>query len=455
MSVTETLARFVVDTTYADIPREGRRKAAQCILDCVGVTLAGSVEPIQVPVMQYLEEVGGRPHATIIGRGGRTSVSNAAFANGVFGHVLDFDDTNQIFVGHGSVVIVPAILALAERLKFTGQDIVTAYMVGTEVQWKLGDAFVSSGNHYAKGWHSTCTIGSFGAAAAAGKLLRLDVNSMTHAFGIAASEAAGFQEQFGTHAKSFHAGRANENGVKAALLARGGFTSSRSALEGHVGYARLVADEYDLDRVSDFGKPWGILEPTFGRGINLKKYPVCASGLGAIEGMLALVEQHDITPDQVAAVECRVRPKSLDILMHHDPRTGLEAKFSVEYWIAATLLDRTFGLIQTTDERVRRPEVRALTGKVKVTPDPSIDLATAKVKLHVELMDGRAYDTVYYPHRGAADNPMSDDELIAKFTECAAWGGLPAEKIERAATRLLEIERLEDIEALMRLLTVR
>ena len=174
MFLTEKLAEFVVDTTYEDIPDEARRKAKRCILDCVGVTLAGSLDPIQVPVKQYLEEIGGNEHSTIIGLGGKTSVLNAAFANGVFGHVLDFDDTNQIFVGHASVVIVPAIVALAERLGSTGKDMITAYMVGTEVQWRLGDALVNSGNHYAKGWHSTCTIGSFGAAAAAGKLLRLD-----------------------------------------------------------------------------------------------------------------------------------------------------------------------------------------------------------------------------------------------------------------------------------------
>ena len=161
----------MVDTRWDAIPDAARRKATQCILDCVGVTLPGAVDPIRVPVMRYLAELGGRPDATVIGAGTKTSVANAAFANGVFGHVLDFDDTNQMFVGHGSVVIVAVILALAERLGAPGRDILTACMAGTEVQWRLGDALVFCGNHYAKGRHSTCTVGSFGAAAAAGKLL--------------------------------------------------------------------------------------------------------------------------------------------------------------------------------------------------------------------------------------------------------------------------------------------
>lgn len=454
MSLTERLADFVCSTDYGAIPDPARRKAAHCILDCIGVTLAGSVDPIRVPVMHYLAAVGGREDATVIGSRTKTSVANAAFANGVLGHVLDFDDTNQIFVGHASVVILPAILALAERLGSTGQDIVTAYMVGTEVQWRLGDALVSAGNHYAKGWHSTCTIGSFGATAAAGKLLSLDAERMTHGFGIAASEAAGFQEQFGTHCKAFHAGRANENGVKAALLAEGGFTSARHAIEGPVGFARLVADEYDLGKVDGFGRPWGIVEPSFARGINLKKYPVCASGLGAIEGMLELIHEHGIRPGDVERVECGVRPKSLEILMHHDPRTGLEAKFSVEYWIAATLLDRQFGLRQTTDEMVQRPDIRGLVRKVKVVADPTIVFPWSKVTIRLTLKDGRSFDKLYYPPKGAADNPMSEAELVEKFRECAAAAGLPADRTDHVTATLLDLESLKDVPALMRALSL-
>src|SRR5687767_4126677 len=437
MYLTETFARLVAGTRYEDVSPEARDKAKDCILDCIGVTIAGSAESISTPVMQYVDAVGGPPQCTIVGLGGKTSVTSAALANGVFGHVLDFDDTNQIFIGHGSVVIVPAIFALAEKLGSSGRDVITAYMLGTEVQWKLGEALVDCGDHYAKGWHSTCTIGAFGAVAAAAKLLQLTEEQTAYAFGIAASEASGFQEQFGTHCKPFHAGRANEIGVRAALLAKGGFTSAKSAFEGKVGFLQLVATKFDLGKIANFGRPWGILEETFGRGINIKAHPVCASALGAVEGMQSLMQTHGIKAEDVELIECGVRPHSLNILMYHEPRTGLEAKFSAEYWPAITLLAGRLGLREVTDEVVAQPEVQALVKKVKVYPDPTIQVSTARVNIKVTLKNGQAYTEAYYPAKGATDNPLTQQELLDKFNECAAWGGVSPKEAQRAINILL------------------
>src|SRR5688572_2592603 len=415
MYLTEKLARLVVNAAYADLPSRAIEKAKECILDCVGVAIAGSAEPVRGPLQHYLNAIGGPEEATIVGLGRKTSMTNAALVNGVFGHVLDYDDTNQIFIGHGSVVIVPAILALAEKLGASGKEMLTAYMVGTEVQWKLGEALVECGDHYARGWHSTSTIGAFGATASAAKLLRLDEDQVAHAFGIAASEVGGFQEQFGTHCKPFHAGRANEIGVRAALLAKGGFTSSRSAFEGKVGWLKLVADKYDLSKIDHFGEPWGILEETFGRGMNLKAHPVCASALGAVEGMQSLISKHGFTAEDVALIECGVRPHSLNILMYHEPTTGLQAKFSAEYWPAITLLRGRLGLREITDEVVSQPQVRELVRKVKVYPDPSITVSNARVNIKVTLKDAQTYSEAYYPAKGATDNPLTPRELTDKF----------------------------------------
>jgi 2-methylcitrate dehydratase PrpD len=447
--LTEKFAKLVTGTRFGDIPEAGIAKAKDCILDCIGVTIAGSAESIREPVLQYVQAVGGASDATLVGIGGKTSVTNAALANGVFGHVLDYDDTNQIFIGHGSVAIVPAILALAEKLGSNGQDVLTAYMLGTEVQWKLGEALVDCGDHYGKGWHSTGTIGAFGATASAAKLLKLDETQAANAFGIAASEVGGFQEQFGTHCKPFHAGRANEVGVRAALLAQGGFTSSRSAFEGKVGWLKLVAEKYDLSKVDRFGEPWGILEETFGRGMNLKAHPVCASALGAVEGMQSLVAQHGFTAEEVETIECGVRPHSLNILMYHTPATGLQAKFSAEYWPAITLLRGRLGLREITDEVVSRPDVQALIRKVKVYPDPSIMVATARVNIKVTLKNGRTFSEAYYPAKGATDNPLTRDELVDKFNECAEWGGVPAAKAARAVELVSQLERASGVAALM------
>ena len=449
MHLTEKFAKLVVGTRFEDIPAEALDKAKQCILDCLGVAVAGSAESIRVPVREYVEAVGGREDATLIGLGGKTSVTNAALANGVFGHVLDYDDTNQIFIGHGSVVIVPAMFALAEKLRASGLELITAYMLGTEVQWKLGEALVDCGDHYAKGWHSTCTIGAFGATASAAKLLNLDEQQTVCAFGIAASEAGGFQEQFGTHCKPFHAGRANEIGVRAALLAKGGFTSAKSALDGKLGFIRLVAEKYDLSKVDRFGAPWGILEKTFGRGINIKAHPVCASALGAVEGMQALMDTHGIKADDVESIECGVRPHSLNILMYHQPQTGLEAKFSAEYWPAITLLKGRLGLSEVSDGVVRDPQVQALVRKVRVYPDPAIQVSTARVNIKVILKDGRSYSEAYYPAKGATDNPLSQEELIDKFYECLAWGGVSERQARQAADLLLGLEHMSTPDELM------
>jgi 2-methylcitrate dehydratase PrpD len=447
--LTEKFAGLVAGTGYEDLPPRAIDKAKECILDCLGVTVAGSAEPVRAPLEHYLDCVGGSPDATIVGLGRKTSVTNAALVNGVFGHVLDYDDTNQIFIGHGSVVVVPAIFALAEKLGSSGKDILTAYMLGTEVQWKLGEALVDCGDHYARGWHSTCTIGAFGATAAAAKLLKVDTEQAANAFGIAASEVGGFQEQFGTHCKPFHAGRAGEIGVRAALLAQGGFTSARSAFEGKVGWLKLVADKFDLSKIDRFGEPWGILEDTFARGMNLKAHPVCASALGAVEGTQSLMREHRFTVEDVERIECGVRPHSLNILMYHEPKTGLQAKFSAEYWPAITLLTGRLGLREITDEIVARPEVQALVGKVNVYPDPAITVSTARVNIKVTLRDGRTLSEAYFPAKGAADNPLTQTELAEKFNECAEWGGISAVQSARALELLLSLQTVENIDELV------
>ncbi len=451
-TLTERLAEFTCGVDYGDIPEEAIKKAKQCIMDCFGAMLAGSAESIKGPVKGYLDRVEGREESTVVTFPIRTSAPNAAFANGIFAHVLDYDDTNQMFVGHGTAVILPAILALGEAKGLSGKDVLKAYMVGTEVQWKLGDALVTSGNHYGKGWHSTGTIGTLGAAAAAGKMLGLNVDQMANTMGIAASEAGGFQEQFGTHCKSFHAGRANENGVNAALLAREGFTSSRTALDGKLGYLKVSTDRYDLSKVDCFSDPWGIMEPTVARGINLKMYPVCGGGVGSVEGILSLVAQNDIHPEDVQSVECHLRPKYSELLMYHDPTTGLEAKFSMEYWMARAILDRKLGLSQLTDEKARDPKSRELVKRVKLVPDPEMEYPSSKVKIIIRMMDGRSLETIYFPPKGTPENPMTEAELVDKYRECAKWGGVAAGKVEKTRRMIMELEKLKDVGELMRAL---
>jgi 2-methylcitrate dehydratase PrpD len=295
-------------------------------------------------------------------------------------------------------------------------------------------------------------LGTFGATAAAGKLLGLNEEEMINALGIAASEAAGFQEQFGTHCKSFHAGRANENGVTAALLASEGFTSSRTALEGKLGYLRVSTDQYDIEKINKFGEPWGILEPTVARGINLKKYPVCGGGVGSVEGILSLIDQYDLKPEDVESINCHLRPKYFELLMYHDPKTGLESKFSMEYWMARALLDRKLGLQQLTDEKVMDQKARELVKRVKLIPDKKMEYPSSKVRIFLKTKDGRSLDTTYFPPKGTPENPMTEEELMDKYRECSEWGGIDRERIKESMKILMEIEKLDDVGDLMRLM---
>lgn len=448
--LTEKLADFVIHLEYEDIPEEARHKAKQCMLDTFGCALAGSVEPIHKPVREFLEEIGGREQSTVIGLGFKTSAPNAALANGIFGHVLDYDDETLSFVGHPTVVVVPAIFALGEVLRSTGKDAITAFMIGSEVQWKIGDVMVASGNHYDKGWHSTGTIGTLGAAAAAGKMLGLDSEKMANAIAIAASEAAGVRQQVGTMTKSFNAGRAAENGVVAALLAREGFTGAQNALEGKMGFFPLMADKYDLGKIREFCKPWGILEPTSERGLVFKLYPCCGSGDGSIEGMFSLMEEHNIRAEDVESVECFGHEKKIKNLIYHNPRTALEAKFSQEYWMTIVLLEKQAGLEQFTDEKVQDPKIRNFMEKVKFSHDP--EMPRFGVRIKVNMKNGRTYTTMYWPLKASPENPASDEDLIAKYRDCAEWCGLPKEKTEKSIALIMGLERLKDVSDLMKLL---
>lgn len=443
MFITEKLAGRIAGLKYGDLPPAVVAKAKECILDCVGCIVAGSADPIHKPLRQYVESVGGNQSATLIGLGGRTSVTTAALVNGVHGHVLDYDDTNQMFIGHASVVIVPAIFALAEYLGSTGEDILTAFAIGSEVQWRFGEMLVAESDHYARGWHSTGTVGAFGAAAAAGWMLGLSREQMTHALGIVASEAGGFQAQFGSHCKPFHAGRSNEVGVRAALLARGGFTSAPDALESKVGLLNLVSSGFDTGFLDRFGEPWGITEPTFARGINLKTAPVCASGLGSIEGMVDYIAHTPIDVGQIASIACFVRPGSLNFLVFHRPQTGLQAKFSVEYWVAATLIHHRLGFAELTDEAVQDPDVQALIERISVSGDDAIRREDARIRIIIEMQSGETHKIEYFPAKGSPENPMSIAEISEKYRNCFAYAGLSEAAAQRSAELILSLETLE------------
>ena len=453
-ALTGRVAAWVVTVAADTMPAPALALAKTAVLDCVGVTLAGSrTEPAQ-HVRGLVEELGGRPHAAVVGTPLRTDVVSAALANGTAAHALDFDDTNHPMYGHPSCHLVPALLALGERRGATGAELLTAYLVGFELEVRAARAVNMP--HYVAGWHATATLGTLGAAAAAARLLGLDAAAATHALGIAASSAGGLRVNFGTMTKPLHAGLAARSGVLAALLAERGFTASGDALGGRYGFCSVLdgggpADPAQLEP-EGFGSPWEITTPF---GIAIKQFPSCGATHPAIEAALGLHAEHGLAAADIAHVRvgtCELAPR---ILVHHRPRTGLEGKFSLEYCVAAALADGRVGLEHFEDAAVARPVLRELVERIEPVIDDRVrtDPEYATV-VTVTLRDGSAHERRVDLAKGKTSLPLSRDELEAKYRDCAG-AVLSAPAIAASLDVLWRLERLDDVSELVAAIDVR
>jgi len=266
MELTRKLSEFVHDTEYDDIPSRVLEKGKECFLDWEGVTLAGTTDPITEIITAYVKEAGGREEASVIGSNIKTNRANAALANGIIGHALDFDDYHDETVIHASAACIPASLAVAEHLHLSGKELLTAIILGIDVSIRVG---LGLGDyHYQRGWHTTATAGIFGAAAGVAKLLRLDVDQIIHAFGICGTSSSGLRQVFGTMTKPFHAGKISMEGVIAALLAQKGFTASKEIIEGELGLLEVLTDAPHEERVlEDIGSKY------YAPLLSIKPYP--------------------------------------------------------------------------------------------------------------------------------------------------------------------------------------
>ncbi len=451
-SVIEQLAAYVTGESFDKLPEAARGAARRAILDTLGVMLAGSVEPTAERVRELIAHRRGPGEATVAGTGLRAGVEDAALANGTAAHALDYDDLQQSLSGHPSVPVLPAALALAEREHASGAALVAAFVAGVEVEAKLGRAL--NPGHYETGWHATSTLGVFGAAAAAARLLGLPPERTAHALAIAASLASGLKANFGTDVKPLHAGHAARSGLEAALLARAGFTANPRALEHDDGfgaaYGRGGAPAWDLV-TAGLGAPHEVVDP----GIGVKRYPACASTHQALDATLALSEEHAVDPAAVEAVECGVYYLAPHQLIHERADTPLEGKFSMAYCVAVALLDRAVGLAQFTEERVRRADVQALMPRVRMFVHPEQTtrdcLPTRFSEVTITLRDGQRLARRVGLAKGQPRNPLTDDELAAKFRDCAARV-LPAGQADQVIAAVHGLDAMADAGALARLL---
>jgi 2-methylcitrate dehydratase PrpD len=441
-----SLAEFVVSATP---PSAARTMAARAFLDTVGVALAGACEPAARSVQRVIAGDGVGP-CTVLGTSLRASAANAALANGTAAHALDFDDMCFVSLAHPSAPLVPAALAAAEVSGAAGAALLDAYVVGFEIEGRLGMAM--NPRHYQRGWHCTATLGTLGAAAAAARLFGLDVAQTRHALAIAASEASGLKENFGTMVKPLHAGLAARNGIVAAQLARAGLTASAAAIDGAQGLlAAMDSERPSLAGIADdLGVRWEILDT----GITVKLYPSCAGTHPTLDALLDLRRTHAFTADDVDAVEIGVDPIVPTILIHDRPSTGLEGKFSMPFCAAAAVVHGHVG-VETFDlPSLEDAAVRALQSRVRMRVDPAINPAATPLtqsRVSVHLRDGRVLTADADGARGYPDRPASDEELAAKFLSCAG-AALPRDRACAALVALREIGTHDDVAALMTLL---
>jgi len=419
--VTRRLARYVVTARAADLPEPVRTEARRTFLNWVGCAVGGSRHPTVDIALAALAPFAGPPQASVLGRGERLDVLHAALMNGISSHVYDYDDTHLATVIHPAGPVASAILSLAEYRPVPGGDFLHALVLGVEVECRVGNAVYP--DHYDRGWHITGTAGVFGAAAAAGRIMGLTEEQMVWALGLAATQPVGLREMFGSMTKSFHPGRAAENGLTAALLAARDYTSTDVGLEGKSGWANVLSTKQDYARITTgLGDSYEILQNT---------YKPFACGIvipPGIDGCIQLRDEHDLTADRVERVELSVHPLVLELTGKTSPRTGLEGKFSVYHAAAVAIVQGAAGVRQFSDAAVQDPVVAALRERVVATIDPAIGPAQARIV--VSLADGRRLERFIEHAVGSVERPMSDADLEAKFLGLAE-GVLPPDRARR------------------------
>src|ERR1700757_98929 len=458
--LTKYVGDFVVRTKYEDIPANVIELGKKSILDGLGLALAGSRAESGPISRKFVEQSGAcLGKSTVIGTAQKTSPRFAALVNGISIHADDFDDTqlaaakDRVYglLTHPTVPVLPAIFAIAEQRVVSGKEWMAAYHLGVEVECKIAEAIAP--RHYEDGFHTTGTCGPFGSAAACSRVLNFDLAKTLKTLGLVASNSGGLRENFGTMTKPYQAGHAAESGLVSAQLVALGWTAAEQILEADRGFFHAAGGSYDPSAIMDrLGKPWTFASP----GVSLKPYPSGSLTHPAMTELARLLGGNDIPPDQVEKVDVGANHNMTTTLLHHDPRTGLEGKFSMEFCLAILLLERKAGLGQFSDKVVRRADVQAMMRKINFYVDPEAERAgfdkmTSLLKL--TLKDGRVITGQAAFGKGSPANPMTFDEAATKFRGCAEYVDWPQDKTEKIIAFVRTLESAADISALSPLLS--
>ena len=456
--VTREAAEFVAALQFADLPSECVHIAKRCIIDGIGVMLAGSNEPCAIICRQYALSVSGKARASFFGKDSQKAPAHlAALVNGTAGHALDWDDTALSNAPDRSVLIHPTMqplaagLALAEVMDRSGEELLTAFIAGFEVQCKIAESIDPSHFSGGRGFHTSNTIGIFGAAVTASKLLGLDREKTLNALGIAVSMSSGVGVNHGTMGKPLQMGRAAENGIVAAQLAAIGMDAHPEALEGPRGFFQCFGGGYEPKNINGkFGTPFSIIDP----GVSIKPYPCGVVGHPGMDAMRDLATEYDVASNEVKKVRVFTGSNVLPPgpLRYQIAQSALEGKFCVPFQIASMIIRRKAGMMEFSDSFVRSPDAQAMMQRIKTKVAPEIDaLGKSRIvfKIELELKDGRILkqesDKFY---RGGPKNPLSREDLMEKFAD-ASQNCLSTSDAHVTFELIERIDKSENIKALL------
>jgi 2-methylcitrate dehydratase PrpD len=429
--VTKTIAHYVHASRFEDLPANVRKESTRTFLNWVGVAVGGSRHETVGNAIAAMAPFSGKPEASILGRSEKFDILNAALINGISSHIFDYDDTHLKTIIHPAGPVASAILALAEHQKVSGADFLNALTMGVEIECRIGNALWPT--HY----DLTGSCGVFGSAVACGKLLGLSEQQLAWAIGIAASQPVGVKVQFGSMTKSFHPGRAAQNGLTAALLAQKNYTANEAALEGKDGFAQATSRGVKWEEVT------GGLGTRYEAALNTYKPFACGIvAHPAIDAAIQLRNENKLKPEQIASVELHGNPLILSLMGKTEPQIGLEGKFSVFHCVAVGLIYGAAGEREFQDAVVRDPKVVGVRKLVTVKPDTAV--STEKCDLTVRLKNGKSLTKHIENAIGSVQRPLSDAQLETKFLDLAD-GVLPAAKAKALAAACWNTDKQADM----------
>jgi len=436
--MTRELAHFIVTMDESDIPDEVYEHAKLALLDWMGVTVAGSNEPLVQILLKYSEFVGGNEQSSVLGHRRKTSVTHAALINGSSSHAHDFDDSHEVFRGHPSASIFASLFALAELENTSGKDLLTAYIIGLHTAIAVAEC--NGKEIYMKGLHNTSILGIIASAAASARLMGLNEEQTLNAISIATTQAFGLKRSFGTMCKPFHAGHAAEGAVVAVLLARDGFTGSHDILEGPNGLFEALGGAVKEEALSNLGKEWGI------KKLAVKYHASCHWTHSPIDAVLAIQSENSLNYQDIESIEISVSEIALKTAGIQQPENGLQGKFSIPYTAVNALVTGKTGIPAFTDDAVKNQEIVALISKttVRITEQPTDFTATAIIK----TKDGKTYTADVDVMKEFPGVSEKTEKVKKKFNEIVI-PILGEEKTSAFTNAILALEDMDNINQLL------